>query len=251
MRSNVYLLCGVMLLAGCDDDAAPSDSVGPPADAAARDASAGARGPELDAANAPTTVTMDAAVWSPADAAAAADAARSAQDADFAHADAAVVDTAFEAGMTADADASDDALQRQLLERLRACNVVGEGEFNVRVPEDVYDRCMVRCQVEASCDALRVTLCAPERVDEALGDCGEACSRLLPPDDGFPCDTVIPHSWTCDLSPECAGGEDELNCGSFACADGVTVPSRFVRCDGRPQCADGSDEDGCAAVCLD
>lgn len=58
----------------------------------------------------------------------------------------------------------------------------------------------------------------------------------------------------CDSFRDCAGGEDELNCGAFAdnckikgllrCTNGQCY-DRDWRCDGAEDCTDGSDEYNC------
>ncbi|HEX5660620.1 MAG TPA: LDL receptor domain-containing protein [Polyangiales bacterium] len=149
----------------------------------------------------------------------------------------------------ASSDASiDQQLAQRLIDKFRECAVIGEGEYHVRPVEDSFDRCMAECQLEASCTALKTTLCSAELKDDDLLACASACTNL-PLDDGFQCGYAIPHSWLCDLEDDCQQGEDEVDCGTFACADGTSVASELVRCDGTEQCDDGSDEHGCAVKC--
>lgn len=140
------------------------------------------------------------------------------------------------------------ALHAALLEKLRACGVVGEGQHYERPIEDGFDRCVASCQIAAECMALQATRCR-NQLDATLQGCTSRCTNL-PRDDGFACGTnLLRRSWVCDQGEDCEDGSDEANCAPYTCADGQTIRSPHVHCDGVPDCADGSDEHGCAPLC--
>lgn len=270
MRPSLPLLLAVVFAACADDEGSvkpgasgPEDAQVPPADAGAASVT------DARTADAAPVVTLnDARMMSPLDASAdSGDLRAPSPDAEIATAPdpgkrSPPFDASFEidAAMTSadDHDAAPDAqtdsgsetdtaMLRQVIEKLTTCNVVGDGPYTPRAIEDGFDRCIARCELAASCAALRTTLCGG--VDDDLINCIQLCNDQ-PEQDGLPCgDDFARRAWVCDQTSDCKSGEDEAGCGSHTCADGQALKISRVRCDGVAQCDDRSDEQGCAAFC--
>lgn len=85
--------------------------------------------------------------------------------------------------------------------------------------------------------------CAPPE-KEVVGQLAIQCAMEAPVTCGS--GEVIPESWECDFSADCADASDETDCpGSFACADGLGFVPEGLQCNGYPECNDASDEAGC------
>ncbi|MDB4972699.1 MAG: hypothetical protein JWN48_1040 [Myxococcaceae bacterium] len=156
-----------------------------------------------------------------------------------------------DAGTSADAgaDSADEQLRARVLAKLRACQIVGPGEFFVRPIRDTLDRCVAGCTLDASCSSISTLLCASMQ-SSPLAGCQANCTRPSYPD-GFECDgdRAVPYAAVCDAYKDCRDGTDQSSCGSFLCTNGTLLPSAYTRCDGKRSCADGSDEEGCAWFC--
>lgn len=117
--------------------------------------------------------------------------------------------------------------------RLQECGLLSAGEqpaLPFYLPNGCYDRCFAG----GTCAELEGLLCGTS-IDVGLR-CDQRCA--------FRCfdGVLLRLDAECNGSPECAGGEDELECPSPP----VEPQCRFaIRCDGVAQCASGFDEEGC------
>lgn len=105
---------------------------------------------------------------------------------------------------------------------------------------------------QACFDAYTETLAGCEKPgQDAAAKVAIDCAMESP----FTCGSgeLVPESWTCNFTADCADQTDETSCpNSFACVNGQGFVPLGYQCDGMPDCSDASDEEGCAQfMCAD
>ncbi len=148
--------------------------------------------------------------------------------------------------------AADKKLAEDLVAKEKECKLYAGPASNPvnDTIQDEYDRCLGKCLLDAPCAALKEVACTDTRDEtESLTLCVEKCPES--PKDGFACadGTPIPHSFACDGSPDCEGGEDEEDCKGHTCQDGQRLTNDEAKCDLYEDCEDGSDEADCPNIC--
>jgi hypothetical protein len=147
--------------------------------------------------------------------------------------------------------AADRRLEQSVRDHFAECGLIAGQGRAVAFDEirDEHGRCQGRCLLGSRCHDVWLVAC--DQGSELLDDCLDGCAT---PEDGFACrdGSLIPHSFLCDLMPDCADGEDEgARCGVTRCDDGQSLASQALGCDFVVDCADGSDEAGCGYTCDD
>ncbi len=137
-----------------------------------------------------------------------------------------------------------------LAERMRDCGLLTAGQTSFMEEATTwYERCLLACYVEATCDDLTAMVCGTTEPSPSLYACINTCES-----EAFTCHDgsgEIPGEWVCDGYGDCMDGSDELDCNGsevFHCeSSSDTIPDEWV-CDMYDDCMDGSDELGCAEL---
>jgi hypothetical protein len=136
----------------------------------------------------------------------------------------------------------------EIVERLRSCELLSEGEVDCRIFEQGnYGPCIIGCVRAASCDEIRAQTCdgtEDSPYARCKGNCEFQASGRFDCGDGQFVD--IDHR--CDQDPDCANGADERGCdappASFDCGNGERVDAE-EHCNGNPDCSNARDEESC------
>ena len=144
------------------------------------------------------------------------------------------------------ADEKTSAPETRIADKLRDCDVLGEGEFSV-IFEGEADKCELRCFEAAKCSELKAVFCFEDDGRESdYAECLQSCGA----GPSYTCeDGSNDEAYRCDAFEDCADGRDETGCADdafFECKDEGHVPFEY-KCDGEQDCFDGSDEKGCPA----
>jgi len=145
---------------------------------------------------------------------------------------------------TPDGDAA--AICSEVVDRLRSCELLSEGEVDCRIfGQNGYGSCIIECVRAASCDEMRAQTC--DGTENTYARCKTNCEFQAA---AFRCGDgqIVSPDARCDDDADCSNGADERGCDavppSFDCGNGEQVEV-YEHCNGASDCSNGRDEEGC------